>query len=83
MLISECGQRELVEANVHDLGYRATSVLPELGGKACEKNPRSDLRWSRLDPCSSPPEVVVAPPDAFRHLAESSLLLRGLGRVNS
>jgi hypothetical protein len=59
MLISEGGQRELVEANVPDLGYRATPVLPELGGKACEKPPRSDLRWSRLDPRSSPPEVVV------------------------
>jgi hypothetical protein len=36
MLISEVvGQRELVEANVPDLGYRATPVLPELGGKAC------------------------------------------------
>jgi hypothetical protein len=37
MLISEAGERELVEANVHDLGYCATPVLPELGGKACEK----------------------------------------------
>jgi hypothetical protein len=36
MLISEACQRELVEANVHDLGYRATPVVPELGGKACE-----------------------------------------------
>jgi hypothetical protein len=36
MLITEASQRELVEANVHDLVYRATSVLPELGGKACE-----------------------------------------------
>jgi hypothetical protein len=83
MLISEAGQRELVEANVPDLGYRATAVLPELGGKACEEPPRSNLRRSRLDPCSSPPEVVVAPPDALRHLAKSSLLLRGLRRVNN
>jgi hypothetical protein len=37
MLISEASQRELVEANVHDLGYRATPVLPELGEKASEK----------------------------------------------
>jgi hypothetical protein len=82
MLISEVGQREQVEANVHDLiGYRATPVLPELRGKACEKPPRSDLRRSRLDPCSSPPEVVVAPLDAHRHIAEFSLLLWGLGRV--
>jgi hypothetical protein len=65
MMISEARQRELVEANVPDLGYRATPVVPELGGKACEKNPRSDLHRSRLDPCSSPPEVVVAPPDAL------------------
>jgi hypothetical protein len=83
MLISEASQRELVEANVPDLGFRATPVLPELGGKACEKPPRSDLGRSRLDPCSSPPEVVVAPPDALRHQAESSLLLRGLGSVNN
>jgi hypothetical protein len=79
----DADQRELVEANVLDLGYRATPVLPELGGKACEKPPRSDIRRSRLDPYSSPPEVVVAPPDALRHLAESSLLLRGLGRINN
>jgi hypothetical protein len=59
VLISEVGQRELVEANVLDLGYRATPVLPELGEKAYEKPPRLDLRWSRLDPRSSPPEVVV------------------------
>jgi hypothetical protein len=83
MLISEAGQRELVEENVPNLGYRATPVLPELGGKAFEKTPRSDLRRSRLDPCSSQPEVKVAPPDALRHLAESTLLLRGLGRVNN
>jgi hypothetical protein len=82
MLISEAGQLELVEANVRDLGYRATPVVPELGGKACENSPRSCLRLSRLDPCSCPPEVVVAPPDALCHLAESSLLLRGLGREN-
>jgi hypothetical protein len=42
MLISEAGQRELVEANVPDLGYRATPVLPELGGKACE-NPLAKI----------------------------------------
>jgi hypothetical protein len=83
MPISEASQRELVEANVPDLGYRATPVLPELGGKEGEKPPRSDLRRSRLDPCSSPPEVVVAPPDAVHHLAESSLLLWGLGRVDN
>jgi hypothetical protein len=81
--ISEAGQLELVEANLHDLGYRATPVVPELGGKACEKPSRSDLRRPRLDPCTSPPEIVVAPPDAARHLAESSLLLRGLGRENN
>jgi hypothetical protein len=83
MVISEAGQRELVEANVRDLGYRATPVVPELGGKACEKPPRSVLPRSRLDPCSSSPEVVGAPPDALRHVTESSLLLRGLGRVNN
>jgi hypothetical protein len=33
ILISEAGQREQVEANVPDLGYCATPVLPELGGK--------------------------------------------------
>jgi hypothetical protein len=82
MLISEAGQRELVETNLPDLGYRATPVVPELGGKACEKPPRSVLRRSRLYPCSSSPEVVGALPDALRHLAESSLLLRGLGREN-
>jgi hypothetical protein len=82
MLISEAGQRKLVEANVPHLGYRATPVVPELGKKPCEKPPRSVLRRSRLDPCSSSPEGVGAPTDALRHLAESSLLLRGLGRVN-
>jgi hypothetical protein len=82
MLISEDGKCELVEANVPDLGHRATPALPERGKKACEKPPRSDRRRSRLEPCSTPPEVLVAPPDAARHLAESSLLLRGLGRVN-
>jgi hypothetical protein len=81
--MSKAGQLELVEANLPDLGYRATPVVPELGGKAFEKPPRSNLRRSRLDPCSSPPEIVVAPPDAPRHLAESSLLLRGLGRGNN
>jgi hypothetical protein len=83
MLIREAGLLELVEANVHDLEYRATPVVPELEGKASEKPPRSDLRRSRLDPCSSPPEVVAAPPDAARHLAESSLLLRKLERGNN
>jgi hypothetical protein len=83
MLISEAGKLELVEANMPHLGYRATPVVPELGRKACEKTPSSDLRRSRLDPCSSPPEVVVTPPDALRHLPEFSLLLRGLGRQNS
>jgi hypothetical protein len=34
MLICEVGQLELVEANLPDLGYRATPVVPELGGKA-------------------------------------------------
>jgi hypothetical protein len=68
-LISEAGQLELVEANLHGLGSCATPVVPELGEKACEKPPRSGRRRSRLDPCSSPPEVVVAPPDAPRHLA--------------
>jgi hypothetical protein len=82
-MISEAGQLELVEANARNLGYRATPILPELGGKACEKTPRSDLRRSRLDPFSSPPEVVVAPPNELRHLAESSLLLRGLRRENN
>jgi hypothetical protein len=83
MLNSKIRQLELVEANVRDLSYRATPVVPELGGKACETPPRLDLRRSRLDPCSSPPKVVVAPPDALSHLAESSLLLRGLGRGNN
>jgi hypothetical protein len=76
MVGSEAGQLELVEVNLPNLGYRATPVVPELGGKACEKPPRSDPRRSRLDPCSSPPEIVVAPPIAPRHLAESPLLLR-------
>jgi hypothetical protein len=83
MLISQAGHLELVEAILPDLGYRATPVVPELGGKACKKPPRSDLRRSRLEPCSSPPEIAVAPPNAPRHLAESSLLLRGLGRENN
>jgi hypothetical protein len=30
ILISEAGHLELVEANLHDLGYRATPVVPEL-----------------------------------------------------
>jgi hypothetical protein len=33
MLISEASQLDLVEANVPDLGYRATPVVPELVGK--------------------------------------------------
>jgi hypothetical protein len=33
MLISEADQRELVEANVPDLGSCVTPVVPELGGK--------------------------------------------------
>jgi hypothetical protein len=33
MLISEIGKRELVEANVPDLGSCETRVVPELGGK--------------------------------------------------
>jgi hypothetical protein len=83
MLISKDVQHELVESNLPDLGYRATPVVPELGGKACENPPRSDLRRSRFDPCSFPPEIVVAPPDAPRHLAESALLIQGLRRENS
>jgi hypothetical protein len=38
MLISEAGHREVVEANVPDLGYRASPVVPELGGRHV-KNP--------------------------------------------
>jgi hypothetical protein len=38
MLIREAGLRELVEVNVHDLGYRGTPVLSELGGRHV-KNP--------------------------------------------
>jgi hypothetical protein len=83
MLISEACPLELVEANVLDLGYRATPVAPGLGGKACEEPPHSDLRRSRLDLCSSIPEVVGAPPYALHHTAESSLLLRGLGREDN
>jgi hypothetical protein len=37
-MASEDGHRELVEANVPDLGYRATPVLSELGEKAYVKN---------------------------------------------
>jgi hypothetical protein len=36
MLISEAGHLELVEANVHDLGYHATPVVPELGERHVE-----------------------------------------------
>jgi hypothetical protein len=68
-LISEAGQLELVEANLPDLGSCATPVVPELVGQEGKKPPRSGRRRSRLDLCSSPPEVVVAPPDAPRHLA--------------
>jgi hypothetical protein len=67
--ISEVGQLELVEVNLPNLGSCATPVVPELGGKACENPPRSCRRRSRLDPCSTPPEVVVAPPGTPRHLA--------------
>jgi hypothetical protein len=42
MLISEASQLELVEANVPNLGYPATPVVPELGGKACE-NPLANI----------------------------------------
>jgi hypothetical protein len=42
MLISEVGQLELVEANLPDLGYRATPFVPELVGKACE-NPLAQI----------------------------------------
>jgi hypothetical protein len=50
------------------------------GERPLENLPRSGRRWSRLDPFSTPPKVLAAPPDAARHLAESSLLLRGLRR---
>jgi hypothetical protein len=83
MRIREIGQRELVEANVPHLGSCATPIVPELGEKAGETRPRTDRRRSRLDPCSTPPEVLNAPPDAARHLAESSLLLWGLRRENN
>jgi hypothetical protein len=80
-LISEAGHRELVEANVLDLGSSTTPVVPEPRGVRHVKNPpRSGRRRSRLNPCSTPPEVLAAPPDAARYLAESSLLLRGLRR---
>jgi hypothetical protein len=42
MLISEARQLELVEGNLPDLGYRATPVVSELGGKACE-NPLAQI----------------------------------------
>jgi predicted CoA-binding protein len=42
MLISEASQLELVEANLPDLGYRVTPVVPELEGKACE-NPLAQI----------------------------------------
>jgi hypothetical protein len=50
------------------------------GGRQVKNPPRSGRRRSRLDPCSTPPDVLTAPPDAARHLAESFLLLRGLRR---
>jgi hypothetical protein len=82
-LISKVVQLELVESNLPDLGSCAIPVVPELEGKAGEKTPRSGRRRSGLDSCLSPPEVLAAPPDATRHLAESSLLLRGLGRESN
>jgi hypothetical protein len=53
------------------------------GERKVKNPPRTGRRRSRLDLCSTPPEVLVAPPDAARHLAESSLLLRGLRRENN
>jgi hypothetical protein len=50
------------------------------GERQVENPPRIGRLRSRLDPCSTPPEVLAAPPGAARHLAESSLLLRGLRR---
>jgi hypothetical protein len=79
----DAGHLELVEADLPNLCSCATPVLPELGGKAGEKPPRSGHRWSRLDTCTSPSEVIVVPPVVARHLAESPLLLRGLGRENN
>jgi hypothetical protein len=54
---------------MHDLCACATPVVPELGGKGMRKPPRSGRRRSLLDACSSPSEIVVAPPVAARHLA--------------
>jgi hypothetical protein len=60
----------LVESDVRDLCFCATPVVPELGGgEGCEKPPRSGRRRSLLDPCTSPSEILVAPPVAARHLA--------------
>ena len=83
LLISNAFRLELVEASLPDLGSCATPVVPELGGKADEKPPSH--RSSSVPPRSvvNPPEVLAAPSDAARHLAESSLLLWGLRRENN
>jgi hypothetical protein len=54
-----------------------------MGERQVKNPPRIGRRRSRLDPCSTPPEVLPTPPDVARHLAESSLLLRGLRRENN
>jgi hypothetical protein len=51
MMISEAGQRELVEAHVPDLGYRATPVLPERGERQERKR---EVEVSDGDKCWSP-----------------------------
>ena len=52
--ISKAGQHELVESNMPDLGFCATPVVPEVGGKAGEKTPSlrssSDSSRSVLNP---------------------------------
>jgi hypothetical protein len=50
------------------------------GGKANEKLPCSSRRWSLLDPRTPSSKIIVPPSIATRHLAQSSHLLRGLGR---
>jgi hypothetical protein len=62
------------------LESRATPVVPELEGKACETPPRTSSRRPRLDPRTPSSETMSAPPVEVVLLAQASPSLRGKGR---
>jgi hypothetical protein len=81
LIILAC-QPAVVKLGMPDLGSCATPVVPKVGGKACEKLPRSSRRRPRLDPRTPSSEILVALPIAVLHLAYAPPSLRGREGAN-